>query len=149
MPRDPLFDVLSADERSEIEYTGRMSDPIIARTVESAVGLRAATAADAAEVLGIYRNRSGDDVFVIEREGVRFLSEQRLVAYRDIEGLNFDPQVKESAEARKLMLCLSNGEQLTLPIDGQNGKFLDIFPIHAFLRRRAHQHRNAKLNASA
>ena len=126
-----------------------MSDPIIARIVEATVGLRGASADDAAEVLGIYSNRAGEDVFVIEREGVRFLPNQRLVAYRDIEALNFDPQVKESAGTRKLTLSLSNGEQLMLPIEGQRGQFLDIFPIHAFLRRRAHQHRNAKRTRSA
>jgi len=118
-----------------------MPDPIIARTVERTVGLRGTSAEDAGDVLGIYSNRFGEDVFVIEREGVRFLADQRLVAYRDIAALNFDPEVKESAEARKLTLSLTNGEQLTLRIDGQRGKFLDIFPIHAFLRRRAHQHR--------
>jgi hypothetical protein len=127
----------------KIGYTATMVDPIIARTVEKAAGLRGAGADDAGEVLGIYRNSSGEDVFVIEREGLRLLSDQRLVAYRDIEALNFDPQVKECAEARTLSLSLSGGERLMLPIDGQQGKFLDIFPIHAFLRRRAHQHRNA------
>jgi len=126
-----------------------MTDPIITRTVERAVGLRGAGADDAGEVLGIYSNSSGEDVFIIEREGLRFLPDQRLVAYRDIEALNFDPQVKESAEARKLSLSLSGGEQLMLPIDGQRGRLLDIFPIHAFLRRRAHQHRNANRAATA
>lgn len=126
-----------------------MCDPIIKRTVESTVGLRGASADVAGEVLGIYSDSSGADIFAIEREGLRFLPNQRLVAYRDIAALKFDPQVKESAEARKLLLSLSDGEQLTLIIDGQRGKFLDIFPIHAFLRRRAHQHRNANSAASA
>jgi len=126
-----------------------MVDPIIKRTVERAAGLRGASGGDAEEVLGIYSNSSGEDVFIIEREGLRLLPDQRLVAYRDIEALNFDPQVKECAEARKLSLSIFGGEQLMLPIDGQQGKFLDIFPIHAFLRRRAHQHRNAKRAQSA
>ncbi|BAK65699.1 MULTISPECIES: hypothetical protein [Sphingobium] len=126
-----------------------MCDPIIKRTVESTIGLRGSSTDDAGEVLGIYSDSSGEKIFVIEREGLRLLPNQRFVAYRDIAALKFDPQVKESAEARKLLLSLSDGEQLTLTIDGQRGKFLDIYPIHAFIRRRAHQHRNAKRAASA
>ena len=125
-----------------------MPDPIIVRTVERTVGLRGAGDGDASEALGIYTNRSGEDVFVVEREGMRFLPDQRLVAYRDIELIKFDLRVKVSAEARKLTLFLSDGEQLMLPVDGQRGEFLDIFPIHAFLTRRAYQHRKAKLAVS-
>jgi len=119
-----------------------MIDPIIIRTVESAVGLRGAESGD--EVLGIYSNRSGEDVFVIEREGVRILPHQRFVAYRDIKAVNCDPQVKERIEARTLRLSLSDDEQIELPIDGQRGQFLDIFPIQAFIRRRAHQQRHLR-----
>ena len=125
-----------------------MPDPIIALTVERTGGLRGASAGDATEVLGIYSNHSGEDVFVIEREGVRFLPDRRLVAYRDIEFLEFDRRVKVSTDARKLTLLLSDGEQLILPIDGQLGEFLDIFPVHAFLRRRAYQHRRANRTVS-
>ncbi len=137
------------DERPKVGYAGAMVDPIIKRTVERAVGLRGASGGDTGEVLAIYSNKSGEDVFIIERNGLRLLPDQRLVAYRDIEALNLDPQVKEYAEARTLSLSILGGEQLVLPIDGQQGKFLDIFPVHAFLRRRAHQHRNTKGAASA
>jgi len=118
-----------------------MVDPIVKRTINSAVGLRAAAEGDPPDALAIYRNRAGEDVFVLQREGVVLLQVKRLIRNDDMEAVKIDPEVKNSIVARKIILTLSNGEQVEVPVDGEDGQYLDVFPIHAFIRRRVVQQR--------
>jgi len=118
-----------------------MADLIVKRTIDSAVGLRAAGEADPPDALAVYRSRAGEDVFVLEREGVFLLQSKRLIRNDDIEAVNIDPRVKNSNASRKIILTLSSGEKVDVPVDGEDGKYLDVFPIHAFIRRRAVQQR--------
>ena len=48
-------------------------------------------------------------------------------------------RVKLIPEGRELVLTLTSGELLVVPVDGERNGFLDIFPIYAFVRRRVFQ----------
>ena len=123
-----------------------MPDSVVAKVLRSAVGLRAGgDAATGHEVLATYRSAAGEDVFALCREGLLLLSpgEPRYIANADVADVRIPPDVKTVASSRKLILRLTSGEDLELSVDGQCGNFLDVFPVHAWLRRRVHQQRRA------
>jgi len=119
-----------------------MADPIIARTLAETAGLRASPAGDDSAALAIYAGRTGKDIFVIEREGIRLSANNRFIANRDVACLRLHTPKGDPAD-RTLLLDLDSGEQIRLPIDGGDATSFDIFPIHAFLRRRIHQARRS------
>jgi hypothetical protein len=117
-----------------------MTDPIIAGTVEKAVLLCSGGVEDVGdEVLATYYGLAGEKKFAICRDGL--VVDGRYIANADIERLDFDCRVKTDFAARRLLIRLIGGEVVELPVEGDRGKFLDIYPIHAFLRRRVHQAR--------
>jgi hypothetical protein len=117
-----------------------MTDPIIARTIKSAALLRSGGEEDVEdEVLATYYSLAGAKRFAICRRGL--VVEGRYIANADIERLAFDHQVNTHFAARRLLIHLIGGEVVELPVEGDRGHHLDIFPIQAFLRRRVHQAR--------
>jgi hypothetical protein len=117
-----------------------MTDPIIARTIESAVLLRSGGEEDVDdEVLATYYSLAGEKKFAICRHGL--VVKGRYIANADIDRLRFDRQVKTHFAARRLLFHLIGGEAVELPVQGERGQYLDIYPIHVFLRRRVHQAR--------
>jgi hypothetical protein len=117
-----------------------VTDPIIARTVEDAVLLRSGGEENVEdEVLATYYSLAGDKKFAICRRGLVVAG--RYIANIDIDRLRLDRQVKTHFASRRLLIHLIGGEVVELPVEGDCGQYLDIYPIQAFLRRRAHQAR--------
>ena len=95
-------------------------------------------------VLATYSDRAGSDVFALCRSGLLIFgsaSKDRFIAYKQVEAVDFADGVKTSMKRRMLLLTLAGGDHVVLPVDGERGKFLDVFPVHRFLRRRAPQAR--------
>ena len=90
-------------------------------------------------MLATYYSLAGEKKFAICRNGL--IVEGRYIANADIERLAFDCRVKTDFAARRLLIHLIGGEIVELPIEGERGQFLDVFPVEAFLRRRVHQAR--------
>jgi hypothetical protein len=117
-----------------------MTDPIIAKTLASAVLLRRGGEEDVEdEVLATYYSLAGEKKFAICRRGV--VVQGRYIANADVDRVAFDYQVKTDLAARRLLIHLGGGEVVEIPIEGARGQYLDVFPIQAFLRRRVHQAR--------
>jgi hypothetical protein len=117
-----------------------MADPIIARTIRRTAQLRrGGEGTGAHEVLATYCGLAGEERFAICRDGL--LVAGRYVANLEIQRIRLPDQVKTDLAARKLVLVLDGGELVELPVEGARGKFLDVYPIFAFLRRRALQAR--------
>ena len=121
-----------------------MADAIIGKVVKQAVGLaEGGTVADR-EVLAIYRSAAEGDVFALCRNGLLLRQGVgwRFIDNGDIEEVDLPiGEVKTSTKARRLVLVLRHGERVDVPVDGERDGFLDVFPIHAFVRRRVHQHK--------
>lgn len=121
-----------------------MPDVIIARTLERAVGLREGGIVSEREVLATYRSEFDGDVFALCRNGLllRQADEWRYIDNGDVEKVDLPiMEVKTSREGRRVILVLKAGERVNLSVDGGDDGNLDVFPIHAFLRRRVHQHK--------
>jgi hypothetical protein len=117
-----------------------MTDPIIARTVGSAALLRSGGEENVDdEVLATYYSLAGEKTFAICRHGLVVAG--RYIANADVERVRFGLLAERPFFARHLLIHLVGGQIIELPVEGSREKFLDIFPIEAFLRRRAHQAR--------
>lgn len=115
-----------------------MTDPIIARTVDSAVLLQSGGEEEVEdEVLATYYGLAGDKKFAICRNGL--VVEGRYIANAEIDRLRFDERVKTDFASRRLLIHLIGGAVVALPVEGEQGQLLDIYPIQAFLRRRVNQ----------
>ncbi len=122
---------------------GAMADPIIVKLLGKTVGLRAGGLYAELEVLATYRDQAGIDAFALCRDGLLLRSGEgwRYIGHDEIERVGFPiGRVRAASEMRELCVILKSGEQVDMPVDGRRGKFLDLFPIQAFLRRRVHQH---------
>jgi len=120
-----------------------MPDPIIARTIAATVGLSDGGGIAGHQVLATYRSAAGDEVFALCRDGLLLRQglDWRYIANEDVDRLKICNEVKSSAAGRRLVLVLRDGERVEVPVDRDRDGFLDIFPIHAWLRRRLHQHK--------
>ena len=121
-----------------------MTDPVIAKTLRAAVGLRDGGDIPGHDVLATYRGRAGIDVFALCRDGLLLRQGQawRYIDNGDVEDVDLPiAEAKSSIEGRRLTLVLHGGERVDVPVDGGDQDSMDIFPIHAFVWRRVHQHK--------
>jgi hypothetical protein len=120
-----------------------MPDPIIARTIDATVGLSEGGSVAGHAVLATYRSAAAGEVFALCRDGLLLRQGLgwRYIANDDLDRVTFSKEVKSSVAGRRLVLVLCDGERVDLPVDGDRDGFMDIFPVHAWLRRRLHQHK--------
>lgn len=88
-----------------------------------------------ADYLFSYRNNLGDVVDFFESSlQIRTSSPPLVIPYSDLYDVSINENVK-IGEHQWIDLSYSTGTSKIL-VDGMEGKFLDIFPLYRFLRRR-------------
>ncbi len=91
------------------------------------------------DFLGLYENHKGnlrENVVVTTLGLYVFNQEWKFVQYEDIASVNVPlNEEKDKSAADQLLLHLSNGSQVEIPIKGGQGRMRDVWEFSRFLHR--------------